>query len=199
MRGITKEIKAGAVIVAAILFALLFFLKTTTVYTSTYELKTYFRFAGDIKDDAIVKLSGIEVGRVKDIKLVYDPETMVECVLEVDKGAKLRKDSIAYISTTGLVGDAFVGLTPGVSDEFIKHGATVASEDPIQMRLLMKKAENIADNLDKTLVAVKSIVVDNKQGFDNIVTNLEGTTKNFEEFSADLKKNPWKLLFKPSK
>ncbi|MGD2279344.1 MAG: MlaD family protein [Candidatus Omnitrophota bacterium] len=199
MKGINKEIKAGAVIVAAILFALLFFLKTTTIYTSTYDVKTYFRFAGDIKDDATVKLSGIEVGRVKDIKLVYDPETMVECVLEVDKGAKLRKDSIAYISTTGLVGDAFVGLTPGTAGEFIKHGSTIASEDPIQMRLLMKRADNIAKNLDKTLTAVKSIVTDNKQNIDNIVLNLEATTENFEEFSAEIKKNPWKLLFKPSK
>ncbi|MGB3113812.1 MAG: MlaD family protein, partial [Candidatus Omnitrophota bacterium] len=163
---------------------------TTTLYTSTYGIKTHFKYAGDIKTDAVVKLSGIEVGRVKDIKILYAPETLIECILEIDRSAKVRKDSIAYVSTSGLVGDAFVGLTPGTSSEFVKKGDTISSEDPMEMRIMMK-------NLDATVNGVKSIVVDNKQGIDNIVKNLESTSENIDEFSEDVKKNPWKLLFKP--
>ncbi|MGB2630475.1 MAG: MlaD family protein [Candidatus Omnitrophota bacterium] len=190
MKKMTNEVKAGVVIVAAILLAILFFLKTTTLYTSTYGIKTHFKYAGDIKTDAVVKLSGIEVGRVKDIKILYAPETLIECILEIDRSAKVRKDSIAYVSTSGLVGDAFVGLTPGTSSEFVKKGDTISSEDPMEMRIMMK-------NLDATVNGVKSIVVDNKQGIDNIVKNLESTSENIDEFSEDVKKNPWKLLFKP--
>ena len=60
----------------------------------------------------------------------------------------------------------------------------------------MKKADAIADNLDKTLVQVKSLVADNKAKVDNIAANLEQTTANFKEFSEDIKEHPWKLLMK---
>ncbi|MBD3379868.1 MAG: MCE family protein [Candidatus Omnitrophica bacterium] len=191
-----NEMKAGIVIIVAIAIAVLFFLKTADFDTTTYELKTYFGYAGDLKPDAIVKLSGIEVGRVTGIKFIYGDDTKVECVLELTGDAKVRKDAIAYIGTAGFVGDAYVGLTPGTSAEFLEKGGVVASEDPVQMRILMKKADKIADSLNGILADVKAIVGDNKQGFDNIVNNLEGTTRNFEEFSADIKKHPWKLLFK---
>ncbi len=196
MKIFSNEIKAGIVVVIAILVCVMFFFRTTDIYTSTYDVKAYFRYAGDIQADAAVKLSGIEVGRLKKLKIVYEPETMVECIFEVDSAAKLRTDSIAYIATSGFMGDAYIGLTPGTSSEFLKSGQTVPSEDPIHMRLLMKKADSIAESLDVTLAEVKNLVVENRQHLDNIVLNLEGTTENFKEFSEDVKKHPWKLLFK---
>jgi phospholipid/cholesterol/gamma-HCH transport system substrate-binding protein len=196
MKRVTNEIKAGILIMIAIAVCVFFFIRTSTFKTGTYDLKAYFGYAGGLSKDAAVKLSGIEVGRLKELKIVYLPETTVECLFEVDENAKIRTDSIAYIATSGFMGDAHIGITPGTSEEFIRPGGKVPSEDPMQMRLFMKKAEQIADNLDKTLAAVKDVVVDNKQSMANIIVNLEGTTENFKEFSADIKKNPWKLLFR---
>ncbi|MGB3241600.1 MAG: MlaD family protein [Candidatus Omnitrophota bacterium] len=196
MKIFSNEIKAGIVVTVAIIICVFFFFRTSDIYTSTYDLKTYFRYAGDLQADAAVKLSGIEVGRLKKINIVYKPETMIECIFEVDSSAKLRKDSIAYIAASGFMGDAYIGLTPGTSTEFLKQGATMASEDPVQMRLLMKKADSIAESLDVTLGEIKSLVVDNRKNLDDIILNLEGTTENFKEFSEDVKKHPWKLLFK---
>lgn len=192
----SNEIKAGIVVLVAIGFGVFLFARTGNQKTETYDIKTSFVYAGDLKTNAIVKLSGIEVGRVKSIKFAYDTKTKVECVMEIDAVAKVRKDAIAYIGTAGFVGDAFVGLTPGESAEFLAPGSSVASEDPVQMRLLMKKADDIANNLDNILVQVKSIVTDNRKSIDNVVVNLEGTSQNFKEFSDDIKKHPWKLLFK---
>jgi ABC-type transporter Mla subunit MlaD len=116
----------------------------------------------------------------------------------------VHDDSIAFISTSGIVGDAFLGLTPGSPERpFAKNGDMIAGEDPIEMRKLMKKADVIADNLDKTLVEFKElaaglngVVKDNKSRIDSILANLEQTSVNFNAFSEDLKKNPWKLLSK---
>jgi len=200
---ISNEIKAGIVIIAGLGVGMLFFAKTATVPQNTYELKTYFTYAGDLQKDAVVKLSGIEAGRLKDIKFVYEPGTKVECVILLNDGIKVREDSMCYIGTSGFVGDAYIGITPGKSETFLKNGDTVVSEDPIEMRELLKKADKIAVDLDNTLLEVKALasnvnglVSDNRDGINNIVQNLESTTKNFDEFSADLKKNPWKLLFK---
>ncbi len=91
---------------------------------------------------------------------------------------------------------AFIGMTVGSSEEFCAPGDVIASEDPVQMRLLMKKADDIANNLDRILVEVKSLVVDNRKSIDNIVGNIESTTQNFKEFSDDVKQHPWKIMFK---
>lgn len=192
----SNEIKAGLVVIMAIALGAFFFLRTANYSVKTYEIKTNFRYAGDLKTNAIVKLSGIEVGRVKAINFVYDPKTMVECVMDINIDAKVRKDAIAYIGTAGFVGDAFIGLTPGESPEFVIPGEALPSEDPVQMRELMKRADAIATNLDGILKDVRSIVTDNRKSIDNIVVNLEGTSQNFKEFSDDVKKHPWKLLFK---
>ena len=193
---LSNEIKTGLVVVAAIAICIMFFAKTATFGHQKYRLKTFFTYAGDIKPDAIVKLAGIEVGRVSKINFIYDQVTKVKCILELNTDAKVRADSIAYIGTAGFVGDAYVGLTPGASEKFLKAGSVIASEDPVQMRLVWKKVDNMANNLDGILVEVKSLVVDNRQNLDNIIGNLEATTENFKEFSADVKKHPWKLLFK---
>jgi len=192
-----NEMKTGMIVVIGILVAAMFWAKTTDLSAKPYKVKTYFNYADGVKKDSIVKLSGVEVGRVDKVSLVYTPETKIEVVLSIDKTAKVREDAIAFISTSGMIGDAYIGIAQGSTErQFIKDGGQISSEDPVEMRKLMKKADTIADNLDKTLVQVRSLVVDNKAKVDNIAANLETTTANFKEFSEDIKRHPWKLLMK---
>lgn len=201
---LTNELKTGLVVVAAIGVGLMFWLKTTNLTSAPYKVQTYFSYADGIKPDTIVKLSGIDVGRVIAIQFKYEPETKILVTMEVSKDARIHEDSIAFISTSGMIGDAFIGITPGSGDKaFVKPGAVLTSEDPMEMRKLMKKMDSIAENLDKTLGEVKTlatnvngVVQDNKARIDNIFVNLEATSVNFKEFSDDLKKHPWKLLSK---
>jgi len=197
---ITNEFKTGLVVVAAILAAVLFYVKTTDFNSRPYRVKAYFNYAEGLKTDSIVKLAGIEVGRVEKIQFQYVPETKVEIVLALDRKGKIHEDSVAFISTSGMIGDAYVGITPGSADKaFVKDGATILSEDPVEMRKLMKKADAISENLDKTLAEVKTLVADNRAKVDNIAANLEQTSANFKDFSEDIKQHPWKLLMKGNK
>lgn len=202
---ISNEIKTGIIIVAAVFTGAVFFVKTSNVTGGgVYRVKTYFNYAEGVKAESIVKLSGIDVGRVESISFTYAPDTKVELVMVIDKDAKVREDSIAYISQSGLIGDAYVGITAGSGDrQFVKEGAILASEDPMEMRKLMRKADLIADSIDKTLAEVKNlaanvngVVDDNKSKIGNILVNLEETSVNFKDFSADIKSHPWKLLSK---
>lgn len=201
---ITNELKIGLIVVAAILVASVFWMKTTKFSDKPYRLKTQFNYAEGLKADSVVKLSGIEIGRVENIKFTYNPDTKVELTLLLNKDAKVHEDSIAYISSSGIVGDAFLGLTPGSPDKpFAKNGDTVSSEDPVEMRKIMKQVDTIAGSLDKTLAEfreltanVNGVVKDNKAKIDGMLVNLEQTSANFKEFSEDIKKNPWKLLSK---
>ena len=133
---------------------------------------------------------------MENLKFIYSPQTKIELILSIDEKAKVREDSIAFIGTTGFIGDAYVGITPGTKAAFVKKGATIVSEDPVEMRMLMKRADGIAKKLDGVLGDVKTLVSDNKSKVDTIVSNLEDTSSNFKEFSADIKSHPWKLLMK---
>ena len=201
---VTNELKTGLVIVAAILVAAVFWVKTASLTGKPYRLKTLFNYAEGVKPDSIVKLAGIEIGRVENIRFLYSPDTKVEVTMLINSAAKVHQDSIAFISTSGLVGDAFLGLTSGSSDKpFAKNGDMVAGEDPVEMRKIMKQVDAIAGSLDKTLSEFKElaqnvngVVKDNRTKIDCMLANLEHTTANFKEFSEDIKKNPWKLLSK---
>lgn len=193
---ISNEIKAGIVVLIAVAVAILFFIKTASMKKETYIIKTSFGYAGDLKPNATVKLSGIEVGRVKEIRFLYEPATMIECALEIETDAKVRRDSVAYIATSGFVGDAYVGITAGTMDEFVNPGEIIKSEDPMQSRVFMKKADSIADSLDKILINIKDFIAGKEDNLSKIVENMESTTKNFKEFSNDIKEHPWKLLIK---
>ena len=196
MKKITNELKVGLVIFAAILTGLFFWIKTSDFKSEMYRLKTYFTRADGIRPNAVVALAGIEVGRVENVRFVYESNTMVELVLLIDKKARVKEDSIAFVASTGFVGDAYIGITPGVSDRFLRDGATLLSEDPVEMRELMKRADKIAKNLDVVLSDIKTIVSDNRDKVDSIIVNLEETSANFNEFSDDIKRHPWKLIMK---
>ena len=200
-----NEIKAGIIVVAAILVVALFYMKTAdTSVGKPYKVKTYFNYAEGVKQDAIVKLAGIEVGRVEKIQFQYTPETRVEMIIALSDKARIHEDSIAFIATSGMIGDAYLGITSGSPDKpYVKDGGTIASEDPVEIRKLWRQASVITENLDKMLIEVRSltenvngVVKDNKSRIDNLAANLEETTVNFKDFSADIKKHPWKLLMK---
>lgn len=201
---ITNEVKTGILVAAAIAAGFFFFARTNDLNASTYRVRTSFNYAEGVKKDSIVRLSGIDAGRVESIQFTYNPETKIELVLVLDNKAKLREDSLAFIATSGMIGDAYVGITPGSPEKpFLKPGDLLMSEDPVEARKLMKKADRIAENLGLALSELKKltdsvtgVVSENKARIDNITANLEETTENFKEFSADVKKSPWKLLMK---
>jgi len=91
-------------------------------------------------------------------------------------------------------------VTSSDSKSFIKPDAYIAGKPYLDMDALIEQAQSISkdlgDQVNKLVVNLNGTVANNKAGIDSIVKNLELTSKNFEEFSGDLKKNPWKLLYK---
>jgi len=67
-------------------------------------------------------IAGVEVGRVKSIEL-KDYEARVVMVLP--DWVAIQEDAIASIKTKGLIGEKYVEITPGGSEEIIKAGGTI--------------------------------------------------------------------------
>ncbi len=87
---------------------------------SSYTLYAKFSNIGGLKVRSPVKVGGVVVGRVSAINL--DPEKLVPVVtLSMDKHYHyFPETSTLSILTSGLLGEQFLGLTPGFMDDDIE-------------------------------------------------------------------------------
>jgi len=87
-----------------------------------YHIKAHFDNIGGLKTKAPVTMAGVTVGRVTGID--YDKETY-EAVVTMTISRqfdRIPQDSFAKIFTAGLLGEKYVGLDPGGSDQFLTEG-----------------------------------------------------------------------------
>jgi phospholipid/cholesterol/gamma-HCH transport system substrate-binding protein len=90
----------------------------------TYQINAKFENIGGLKVRAPVKSAGVVVGRVGDIH--FDNESFEAVVaLNIDSRYQFPKDSSAKILTSGLLGEQYVGLTPGGDSVNLKGGDTL--------------------------------------------------------------------------
>jgi phospholipid/cholesterol/gamma-HCH transport system substrate-binding protein len=92
-----------------------------------YHVRARFSNIGDLKPHAPVKIAGVTVGRVDAIHL---QDFVGEVQLGIGRAVHLPKDTIASITTAGLLGDAYVSLSPGGSDVNLKDGDPISQTEP---------------------------------------------------------------------
>lgn len=103
----------------------------------SYTLTARFTSIGALRPNAPVKISGVAVGRVADIQV--DPVKYDSVVtLAIDNKFKdLPGDTAAGIFTSGLLGESYIGLSPGGDPEPLKPGdeifMTQSAVDLIQL------------------------------------------------------------------
>ncbi len=94
----------------------------------SYPLVARFKDVTGLKNGAYVEMAGVRVGRVSDIAL--DPKDHMALVrLDIQNGIRLTDDSIASIKTSGLIGDKFVKVSPGGSDDILKPGGVIVETE----------------------------------------------------------------------
>jgi phospholipid/cholesterol/gamma-HCH transport system substrate-binding protein len=107
---------------------------------SSYALKARFTNIGQLKLRAPVKVAGVRVGSVSDIKL--EPDKLDALVtLSIDRHYdKIPDDSAASVFTSGLLGDQYVSLNPGGSPDAFKNGdEVVLTQSSMQLEELIGK------------------------------------------------------------
>jgi len=86
-----------------------------------YELNASFANIGDLQVGAPVNMAGVRIGRVTDIHL--DQQTFeAVVVMRIEHQYDLPGGSGASILTMGLLGNQYVGVTPGGADENMQDG-----------------------------------------------------------------------------
>jgi phospholipid/cholesterol/gamma-HCH transport system substrate-binding protein len=118
-----SEVLVGGVVLAVALGFLVYAGKTTgmTGGGGEYTLTASFRSADGVSVGTDVRLAGVKVGRVSDIRL--DPETYrANAVFTVREGINVPDDSAVAISSEGLLGGNYVEILPGGSPFHFEAG-----------------------------------------------------------------------------
>jgi len=115
--------------------------------SDSYQIKAKFDNIGGLKVRAAVKSAGVVVGRVGEIR--FDNESFEAVVtMNLDSRFQFPKDSSAKILTSGLLGEQYIGLSPGGDSANLKSGdslkltqSAVVLENLISQFLYSKAAE----------------------------------------------------------
>lgn len=129
----TLEIWVGIFVAAGIAALFMLAMKVsnlTTVSTGdAYRVTVQFDNVGGLSIRSPVKASGVLVGRVSDI--IYDEDYYVATVtLSIQKEFdQFPVDSRASIYTAGLLGEQYIEIVPGISDDYLKDGNRISFGD----------------------------------------------------------------------
>ena len=127
----TRAVEVGTGLFVLLGMAALFFLITQTTggdnfsAKETFDVQARFENVGSLKSRAPVSMSGVTIGRVKDVR--FDADALEAVVLfEIDsRYDQIPDDSDASILTAGLLGSQYISLQAGGSDAYLENGSEV--------------------------------------------------------------------------
>ena len=203
MKKISNEFMVGLFVLLCLigLFYLTYSTGKMNLKKEGYNIYVVFDEIAGLEKKAPVMLNGLEVGKVDQIKASYDGDkTRMTLKLWLDKSAKVRDNAVVSIKTLGLMGEKYIQISSYEGSNFIQPGAVLFGKPYLDLDALMEQAQVISKDLgeqvNKLVANLNSTVDANKGNISQIIENLEATSQNFEDFSADIKKHPWKLLLK---
>jgi ABC-type transporter Mla subunit MlaD len=115
-----------------------------------YRLPVFFSDADDIKPGAAVRLDGIQIGQVEQVKLAAlssppDPTRHLELTLRIDDKYRsfVTTESQATLVCDGLLGDRFVSVSRGFAGAPLAAGAELKSVNNVA--IVSREAEMLVD------------------------------------------------------
>jgi phospholipid/cholesterol/gamma-HCH transport system substrate-binding protein len=160
-----SQLRVGVtVILASITLAVLIFLMTGTGgwFTHKIVLRSYVDNAAGLRVGAPVRLAGVDIGNVTQIRIVQNnPTTPVEITMRVNTvySFNLRKDSITLLSTAGVLGETFLDIDSSTAKgPPAADGDVLASREQPQIEDVVRASQGTLQNMDSLLKRLDSIV-----------------------------------------
>jgi phospholipid/cholesterol/gamma-HCH transport system substrate-binding protein len=131
--------------------AAIFLLGSRTQYFQPqYTLKAIFSNVGYLLEGAGVYLAGVQVGRVGEIRFFEDiaaQKVLVSLNIARNYQERIRQDSVAVITSSGLLGDKYIDITLGSESEpELLNGMFIRTQDPADYGQLIRQGEEVLKN-----------------------------------------------------
>jgi phospholipid/cholesterol/gamma-HCH transport system substrate-binding protein len=138
-RNLIETLMGAVVLVVAGLFMLFAYSTTNVRPVRGYTIIAKFERVDGLNPGSDVRLSGIKVGTVVEQKL--EPNTYLAVVsMSIDSHVRLPVDTVAQITSEGLLGSNFVSLVPGAEDKVVAPGGELRfTQAPVNLVQMLGK------------------------------------------------------------
>jgi phospholipid/cholesterol/gamma-HCH transport system substrate-binding protein len=187
----SKEFIAGALVVAAVagLYWGIAFLKGNDVFKSERVFYAVYTNAQGLMVANPVRINGFQVGQVGDLYFHPDLSGRLVAKIVVASDYPFTKNTVARISSDGLLGEKMVVLVLGKDGPLAESGDTLQADIEVSLSETINqevapvklKAEKLMGSLD-TAIQVLTGFLDPKteRAFRTSVVSLENSLKNLE-------------------
>lgn len=182
-----NDLKVGLFVFSALIVLLfvLDFVGEIPFLRNEKEIVAYFDTVAELKEGNPVKMEGVPVGKVKDIKI---SNGKISVIMSIEEESPVKTDSVASIRLTSLLGTSYVNLTFGSeSAPLTKNRDVVQSEPPADLNEILVKLQSAADSMDSAM-GVFSSLGENKEDLDKIFSNLNVVLSDLAEGEGTLGK-----------
>lgn len=210
------ELRVGILVTVSVIILTIVIVvlgQRANVFTRKYTLRTMLTRVEGLTVGAPVWLAGVEVGNVKEInftKLANGGKIEVSFSINRSVMELIREDSVAIITSKGLLGDKIIYITVGSKDKkMVEPGGELPSQEFTDFATVLEKLSSalsklsdlseridaIASELNKITKKATSVIsrIESGQGTlgklildEEIFNNLKSTTKTLNSVIVDL-------------
>lgn len=157
-----NEAKVGLLVFMAIvaLAAMYWFLRGINIGASTVHVYSIFRDARKLDRGADIRMAGVKVGAVSSITLT--PQSYARVEMAIGNSTCIPSDSVARITTGGLIGDSYIDILPGNKRSCLKSDQKMQSAEPMNYERLISDVGELIEQLKSSVAGINAVLGDKK-------------------------------------
>lgn len=179
----TREIKIGLFLGIALLIMVIFIFTVGDLGEifrgKGYPLYVYFDSAAGLEKRTQVRLAGVKIGRVEDIRL---KDSQAEVLIVIDKGVQIRRDSVATLAALGLLGEKYIEILPGKATAYCQPGDTLQGLTPVSLDRIGAQLLSVGEEVRKAGQLLQELL-----GSEGTKSSLQQSLANIAEFTGELR------------
>ena len=160
--------------------------------------RVYFHDVSGLKPKAEIKISGVKVGWVDDIKLLQTIHGNAEIKIMIHKDYPLRENAYAIIRQDGLLGAKYLEIEPG--DKMLAPLAAGGvlgqpGKPPVEIDELLRQTQRIATNIEEVTSSLKNVLSgpERQEQLSTLIDNMSRTFDSIKEIVPSIEKNVQKI------
>jgi phospholipid/cholesterol/gamma-HCH transport system substrate-binding protein len=161
-----KSTRVGLLVAGSliILMVFLFFIGSEQkIFARKNEYEVRLENVTGLTEGNPVRMSGVTIGTIRDIKLPFDPkQKQVEILVMIDRkyAERVRGDSRIRLKKLGLLtGDSYIDVTPG-TPRFppLEPGSIIPSQRQTDVEAIISSGEDLMDNFVQISYSLKNVL-----------------------------------------
>src|SRR5579871_991617 len=160
------------------------FAKHLVIYTDLVDLD-------GLAKGTKVQVGGMDAGQIESIQIPTSPAAKFHIKIQINDQfhGLIRTDSLATVTTEGVVGNAFLDILPGTAvAPAIQENGTLPSREPIELSDMLGQAKGTMTDVDEAIKNANGLVTQLAGNLNTTLATAQGTLTDVDSVIGSLKR-----------